>query len=61
MAKPMLCDRCGREKPDFIMRKAPNGQVVCPICIADGRGDDCKDAAAIGTSVARTHDGISYA
>lgn len=57
----VICNRCLREKPRFLLRLAPNGDKVCPICIADGRGDDCKDALPLSQSKDRTHDGVSYA
>ncbi len=55
------CTRCMRVKPAFVMRKAPNGDTVCPTCISDGRGDDCKDAPRLSESQDRTHDDVGYA
>lgn len=60
MTMTAICNRCMREKPRFLMRLAPNGDKVCPTCIADGRGHDCQDAPRLDETTERTHDGVTY-
>lgn len=35
-----VCSRCYRIRKTSMMQTAPNKDIVCPICIADGRGND---------------------